>query len=305
MARNHHISVAIMTYNRPWHLKNCWRSVRMCMPNASILVMDDASDDPQQGTVLAELERDKATRVLRRVTATSNMHGNLYENMQRALAETQSNYLMYLQDDTQLVRPVDATDLAMLENFFAASECHAFVSPFFMKHRKRLTWARKLRPHKDSRLYVSASTLPVFHYFDNCIAHVARLRARDWFFGETEHKNIAQAAKMFTGMGLMVDPIGFFCPQVPTFRNRARKHSVVSRHADACTATPFRYTILTDKQIQALRNRPPEQLPIAEDWLHTEPKSAQRPFVYQDYKASLWLRLVYYSKRMLGKLPLF
>lgn len=295
------LTVAIMTFNRPWYLQNCWESVRACLPGAQILVMDDRSDDPGQIATLDRLAQDPDTRILRQPQNVVKYHGNLYGNMQWALTEAETPYLMFLQDDTQLVRRMDATDLRDIGAFFAASDSHAFVSPFFFKWRKRRQWTQKLRPMADARIYQSAATPPLFHYSDICIAHVTRLRAAAWVFQSTESANIAQAAALFGGMGLMVDPVGFFCPQVPTFRNRSLSHSAAARLSRQRAPQHFRFEMLTAPQTRALRARPAATLPVAEDTLRTSPPDARRPFVFQDYKASAWLRLVHHAERLLRK----
>lgn len=296
------LTVAIMTFNRPWYLQNCWNSVRTCLPDAQILVVDDKSDDPKQIDVLLMMEHDKKTRILRQPEDIQKYHGNLYDNMQWALNVVDTEYLMYLQDDTQIVRPVDATDLRSFQDFFAQSSNLAFIHPFFFKWRKRQQWRHKLRAEPDLRVYRSAGSRSAFHYSDICVTHVARLRAVGWIFKLSEKENIAQAASLFGGMGMMVDPIGFFCPQVPSFRDRSLSHSAAARLSRQRIPEVFRYEFLTATQTNALRARPARTLPIAEDTLKTIPPTSRRPFVFQDYKATFHLHFLHHIERLIRKL---
>lgn len=290
-----------MTFNRPLHLQNCWHSVKSCLPDAQILVVDDNSDDKDQIFFLSKIEHDKNTRILRQHEDMSKRHGNLYDNMQWALHEANTQHLLYLQDDAQLVRRVDAADFSSFQAFFAEDGNRAFINPFFFKWRKRWQWRHKLSVTPNLRFYQSAKSTPVFHYADICVAHVARLRAVDWHFQQTEKENIVQASSLFGGMGMMVDPIEFYCPQVPSFRNRSLSHSAAARLSHQRIPEVFQYELLTAAQTKALRERPAQTLPIAEDTLQTIPPTARRPFVFQDYKASNRLHFIHHIERLVRK----
>lgn len=298
------LTVAIMAFNRPRYLKNCIDSVRRFIPDAQILVVDDASDDPEQAAVLREAEQNGA-RVLTG-GAESSWHGGLYGNMQRALDECQTSLLLYLQDDTQIVRPVTLDDVQHAKTAMDDVGA-AFAYPFFIKGAKRRHWPgrfvaiagnRALQPRpfgSPEKVWIG--------YADICVARVAALRSVDWKFSRGESQNDTHALALFrVGMIFLADPWGFYCPEVPIFRNREKNvtitHRVFSRRKDEGTF----FSPMTEAKVQSLINRPVDELPFAEDWLETRDPKIKRPFAYADMKRNRMIWLAYSFELWLRRL---
>ena len=290
------MTIAVMTYNRPDHLRNCLESVARHAPGARLVVIDDSSTDPRQQ---AELQWAEATLGARIITGTGTQgwHGGLYHNMQRALDGCETPLLMYLQDDTQLVRAISDGDLAEIVEHFHQTGA-VFAYPFFVKGRKRRAWAplfalapgaRFLRPRPRK-----GRGAQWFSYADICVADVAALRAAGWTFAQTEKANSEVAARLFPqGMSLITCPWGFYCPEVPVFRNRKPTDSLVLRLAGPPGDIVKAFNDLDRETIARLVGRTSPGLPVAEEWLTTLDPRVKRPFVYQDTKRNLLLWVLF------------
>ncbi len=287
----HKITVAVFSYNRGAYLQACLASIARNLAQAKVVVYDDLSDDPETKTVLAGLN----VRLAQPTAVAKAQHGGLYVNMRRALAESETEYLLFIQDDMQIVRPVDAQDIATLDAIFAADSACGFVSPLFMKG----LYARKMRaqycPDLGLRAYLSDPTIPRdilrFAFADVCIAHVPRLREAGFDILDGEGANEAQAKAMFSQMPLMADPFAFYCPEVPTFRNRKRPLSgQIARHLRAPAG--LGYDDMGPAEVAAFRTRDLQIWPFAEDFLRPLNPKVRRPFVFQDFQGPIALRVL-------------
>ncbi|MGR3436827.1 MAG: glycosyltransferase family 2 protein [Shimia sp.] len=273
------LEVAVFSYNRPAYLAQCLASLAAQMPGVPVTVYDDRSDDPAQLRLL----EDWGVPVVRPSATEKARHGGLYANMDRALAGTRAEWVLFLQDDMQVVRPFGARDADQVAALFDAVPGRAFVAPWFVKGVRRRRAGRGLRPEG------AAGFAGYLAYADVSIGHVARLRAAGWRFGPTEAEAEARARATFDGMALMRDPFVFFCPEVPVYRGRARGLS--SRLAARVVGTEAKgFAPMPSEAVAALRTRPPSALPVAEDWLTPTDPRTRRPFAYKDVGARWWLR---------------
>ena len=299
------LTVAVMTYNRPAHLRNCLDSIARHLPGVSVLVLDDRSDDPAQVALLAEVAAAGVQVVTGK--AGEEWHGGLYANMQKALDLCRTPLLLYLQDDTQLVRSPGTEEVAAVLELLEQPGA-GFVSPFFVKARKGFQWRGRFTPSADGQFLLPGINARKgrrhLSYSDICIAHVPSLRAAGWTFVGSEGANSGQAAQLFpSGMALMHAPWGFYCPEVPVFRYRSRGHTLAGRIAARRAGDSVkRFRALSPDRVAALRNRAPGLLPLAESWLEPEDPRVRRPFVYADMQRSRWLWLLHKGELALRRL---
>jgi Glycosyl transferase family 2 len=296
------LTLAIFSYNRGAYLAHCVASAQRNMPWAKVVVYDDASDDPETLAVLNALP----VPVHNVAKGDAGKHGGLYANMQKALDQATTRYLMFLQEDMQIVRPVDAADLVTIDRIFDADPARAFTCPLFMKGRRLARHRRLQVPDAALRCYRLADDVGAdaratrLAYYDVSLADVARLRAAAWVFQPSEIANITQARALFSDMPMLGDPFAFFCPEVPIFRNRAQ--SLSSRLAARISGADVKsITDLTPVQVTALRARPLSDWPKAERYLTPRDPRVRKPFVYKDVKARWWLNLIYLAERVFRK----
>lgn len=281
------LSVAVFSFNRGAYLRNCVESVRRNMPFAAVKIYDDNSTDPDTVAVLQTL----GLLVIRPEGSQTGRHGGLYANMNRALDEAETSLILFLQDDMQVVRPVQPTELEKIVIILEAGR-RAFVFPGFMKATSLPRYRRQMRADPGIRAYVGRAEDPGrITYVDAMIADVDKLRSVGWRFAGSERENAAKARGLFADMPYMADPFLFYCPEVPIFRNR--QQSLSSRIAARLTGEDVKaFHDMSEDAVQQLRQRPMEDWPMAEAWLEPVNPKVRRPFVFKDVKVRWWLNLL-------------
>ncbi len=280
------MTVAAFSYNRGAYLRNCVTSVQRNMPFAEIKIYDDASTDPETLAVLGSL----GVPVIKPEGTTKGRHGGLYANMNRALDEAGTGLILFLQEDMQLVRPVQPAELLQIRLILGQNR--AFVFPGFMKATSLPRYRIQMNPDPALRAYVGRPEDPKrITYVDAMIADVAKLRQVNWRFAGSERANAAQARGLFADMPYMADPFLFYCPEVPIFRNR--QQSLSARIAARLTGDDVKaFHDLGEDEVQRLVRRPLSDWPTAEDWLQPVNPNVRRPFVFKDVKVRWWLNLL-------------
>lgn len=283
----------VFSFNRGRFLEHCVRSIQAGVPNARIMIFDDHSNDEDTCAVLARLSADCEVITPDHDADLSFKCGGLYANMQLALTRLPANSLaLCIQDDMQLVRPLQADDISAIHGFFQADPQAAFLQPAFMRDRHR---------QRDQRITAFDATVGAYLREDSgqsagvffsavSILHVDRLRAAGWVFAPTEKQNEAQARQQgFSRMGLMRDPLVFYLPSVPAYRGKKKTWALAwaEKHR-RCGFYPYR--TMSGEEVTALRQRPSAQLPVAEDWLRTESGEPKPPWIFYPIEGSAWLK---------------
>ena len=91
-------------------------------------IYDDGSDLSEMKNFLFE----NSDLVGARLKGLDSKHGGLYANMQSALDEAQEDYVLLMQDDTQIVRKMEQEDLEAINRAFEAFPTAAFLSLMFL-----------------------------------------------------------------------------------------------------------------------------------------------------------------------------
>jgi hypothetical protein len=238
------LTVAVFSYNRGAYLRHCLESARRNLPWAQIVVYDDASDDPETLAVLAELEGASPQIIVRRAgPPEQGRHGGLYANMQQSLDQCSTSMILFLQDDTQVVRPVAATEIAAWENWMNAA-AKPFLGPCFFQGRRSRKIRRRITPAVGLAGYHLMNTSlkapkPV-SYRDVTLACAYQLRAAEWKFEGSEVQNATGARTAFGAMPFLLVPFVAFMPEVPTFRSRHRNlGAILAEWLLGTTPKPF------------------------------------------------------------------
>jgi hypothetical protein len=100
---------------------------------------------------------------------------------------------------------------------------------------------------------------------------------------------------------VLADPIAFFCPEVPFFRNRDKK-TLASRIAGRFVGRHLKsFHDMTADEVARMKARELAVWPVAENFLRTTDPSVVRPFVYKDVKARVWLYLLHKIEQLLRR----
>lgn len=291
---NYHI--AIFSYNRGPYLRNCIESVQRHCPGVPFTVYDDGSNEPELVAYLQSL--GQAVRHMQ--AASHDRHGGFYTNMQAALDEAKADCLLLLQDDVQVVRDVTQQDVESWQHYWSQHPDCAFFSPVFMKGGRRADFLKYYQPHTTDRVYHWVED-PVHpskdgpvprYYMDVCLLNVQRLRQVGWRYQPSEFLNGQQAGQFFEhGMPQLADPFVFYVPEEPVYRSRVKTKGTQMAERLAGNAVK-RFISMSVSDVQALRQRPMAAYPFAEDFIHTQDPSVQRPYRFNVYRTHWLARLV-------------
>lgn len=295
------IQVHVFSYNRGPLLENCVQSVRRMAPHWPITIHDDGSDDPETRRVLEKLDVVSHDR-----EATEMRHGGLYANMQRALEEADSEIVVFMQDDNQIVRQLDEEDHRYIAEYFDSCSDAAFLNPAFLRGHRRSSINRHIRilPGFPGYYHEIGETLkrrPVtMYYTDVVIAHVGRLRKAGWAFLTGETANAEQARRLFPRMVHMAHPFLMNVPEVPVYRGSKKTLGV--RMAERISGrNPKAYRPMSTEDVGRLRKRDLSEYPFAEDFLTPFVAGIRRPFVFNSVNIRWYTRLLNKLELMVGR----
>ncbi len=284
----------LFSYNRGSLLRNCVASFERCAPpGATLIVYDDNSNDPETLAVLADVGRRHQVRSLGD-TASKSQHGALYTNMQRAIDSLPEDdeLIFFIQDDAQLIRPIGADDLTFLRDYFASNPRAGFLSPVFQRRITKQRTRDRFVYDSDSGVYIcrhhSKKAVAGVYYSDISITSSRRLRELGWRFLQTEYDNELQAKAHFHEMGYLFAPLAMQLPNAPAYRSK--KKSLAFRLAEKWNRSglyAFRY--MTDTEVAQLKTRPVGKVPVAEDYLVTDPP-LKTPWIFHPLRRSKLLR---------------
>lgn len=294
----------VFSYNRGPLLKNCVDSIEKCAPQAKLVVYDDNSNDPETLDILASIRTRHEVRAMGD-KKSKDQHGALYTNMQRAIDSVIADELIFfIQDDAQLIRPVTESDINFMRRYFTDNPRAGFLAPVF---QKRITKKRTLdRFVYDEKLGVyicqhhSRIEVAGVYYSDISITTRQRLREVNWSFISGEYQNELQAKTKFHEMGYLFAPLAMQLPNAPAYRNK--KKSFAFQIAEKINKSGlYKFHLMTREQTEKLLKRPHSQVPIAEDFLETDPP-LRKPWIFHPLKRSRLLRKMDKLENFLRKL---
>lgn len=257
------ILTAVFAYNRPLHLENCLKSLRDMFPDADVVVYDDNSSDPKVDEVISRFD----CRV-RKGQGGSGRHGGLYANMQLAYEDALEggyDYLLSLQDDMQLVRPVGdiITDQYVVQ--FSANPRLTQIDIRFARGIQNRKFAHP-RQNKDGPLQAFSS------YKDVGLFHIGRLKSLGWSFSLESHLVVSgeqtlslKAAELGMELNEPFTPFAMHLPFPTLYRNRLRIPRL-----SGLRKRIYRYDYMSETEILEMDARPKDTFAHWRQFLHVE-----------------------------------
>ena len=245
------IRVAIFSYNRPDHLANLLSSIGDLWPQADVVIYDDKSTHPGMKSVLGSCGFPVRTG-----PGGSGRHGGLYSNMQQAYEESLAEgfeYLLTLQDDMQLVRPVTKELLGTYFQDFDSDQALTQIDPRFAKTR-----LKRRKKSKTSGSNGQNKPIAFRAYLDVGIFKISRLCSLGWSFNVDGSQIISgeqtlsiQAAELGMKKGNPATPFVMHLPFPHLYRHRVRlpRLSALSRRI-------FRFEYMSLADIDRMDSRP-------------------------------------------------
>lgn len=286
------LQFVVFSFNRGGFLEHCVHTLEQCAPQYPVLVFDDDSDDPGTRRVLERIgRRHRVVRPGPLDGGRRSKHGGLYANMQSVLEMMEDDVLLCtLQDDMQLVRPVQDDEVRAMVKRLECCGGRQFLHHAFLKGSERHRSAIRYLPDEAAYYAGRENSSAGSHYSDIFIASVRALRDVAWQFLPRESANEQQARQHFQPMAHLRDPFAAWLPAATAWRGKRRTWALrqgEKRHR--CGFHPFRI-MDTDQTREFLSRDPQRQYPWAEDWLALEKDDLPRPWVYHPLQGSRWLK---------------
>lgn len=280
----------IFSYNRGRYLDNCVRSIELCAKYADIRIFDDDSDDPETLKYLSEIRNRYA--VVSTDKSSDAKLGGLYNNMQHAINHCSGESIVcFIQDDMQLVRPVDFGEIDGYKEYFDKNPRHAFLQPCFLKGSERLREMQSLQYNGTMKIYQRCGVRQSAGTYFSAVfmASPARLLENNWRFQYSERKNDQQAKQYFDRLGYLYAPFAMWLPDVPAYRGKRKTLALrIAERRRQCDFNP--YKIMSTDEVTQLKKRSPDILPFAEDFLTCATPGLPLPWSYYPLQESRWLR---------------
>ncbi len=294
---------AIFSYNRGEFLDNCIASIDRCAPGCEAIVFDDDSEDEATLRILDAIgARHEVIRP--RASAVAGKHGGLYANMQAALGHFDADdEVCFLQDDMQLVRALGQSDLDGLARFFDDHPGAAFIQPAFLKgcNRHADMAVTRFDPATGGYFVDRTERSAGAWYSDIHIVRPGILRAANWRYQDREASNEQQARATFRQMAYLRDPFVAWLPHAPAYRGKTRTWALrLGERLSACGLYPYR--TLSEEESRRFLTRPPDVLPIAEDFLTLADGELPKPWIYHPLQGRRVLKLLNSAELKLRRL---
>jgi glycosyltransferase involved in cell wall biosynthesis len=281
------MEIFVFSYNRGRYLRNCLQALRRHAPDYPVTVMDDGSDDPEVHAALQEVS-DWVDVVHCRGDPTAYL-GGLYGNMQRALgiaAEKGQKLALFIQDDMQVVRDLEARDEAHWQRYFEAFPAAIELATNFLKPNRRAN-SLDLEIDREVPVYFRDPQLSRrAHFAAVGLFNVERLAEQGWEFAASEGENERQARGLGQRLGLTPYPFMMWLPNAAS--SKFRRRGLLHRFAEWYRGAGFYpYTGLPQETVSWLWQRDVAELPIAKEILSPEGLDREALWLFEDATKSL------------------
>lgn len=210
------VLLSIMSYNRGEFLENLIESIESLFDFPyQLLIFDDNSDDLYTISVLKKYTKYVFQGEME-AQAKSFKHKGLYGNMNLALKEAykmEANYLMIFQDDTQVIRKVDVTDLKSISRIFQVENIGQIVCTFFKKnHQKPYSKLLDYDSKSDAFYPATGNSSYMLGIADMGVYDLSKLVAKGWFFESNEGDNLLKGKQLNLNRAVLRFPFLAFLP---------------------------------------------------------------------------------------------
>lgn len=264
MIKKEEILLVIFSFNRTHEFVTLLESIRVHNPHFDILLIDDASTLPMTHRIISE-NKDLFKHVIKQPPCRkTTSRGRLPQNIQFAYDFADQNnydYVFFIQDDMQFVRPLDENVLSEYGKLFASDNNIIQVDPRFLRRLGEIVILPELHAYSFSEMDDRSS------YADVGITHIKRLKAINWTFETRERTNKEKAYALHLKRIFPFTPIFMHVPYPVMYRKGRIKLKFPSPFI---SRGKVKFENMTPKEIRQMDERPLEIIPYARDLLRVQ-----------------------------------
>jgi glycosyltransferase involved in cell wall biosynthesis len=294
------ITIVVLSYNRGHHLEICLQTIFTHAPRIRVLVVDDGSDEPYTQHIL---QTDGFEKLVRN-QGKSNRLGGLYNNMQTALELTNTDYILFMQDDSQFIRDLTSADMQAIQQAFDRAPELAFVNPVISMGPRGQRMKSRAVPAGSGLGFEFPFDGPKPNpcrsfYQDIVLCSVSRLKSKNWVFGPTEDATARRAGKFFSNMLHYQTPFVAQMPEVIT--QRFGQLSLAAELVNKRLQFKANYfEPLSESTLNLMRGSP--TFFLAEDVLTTKYQTIKKPYIHKAVNSVWWIRIINKIEMKIAKL---
>lgn len=257
--QSNEIAICIFSYNQGNGLRKCVNSFLDMAPDFDLYIFDDESDNKETLNVIDEV-KSSITKVFYSEKITNSpkkRHGNLYENMQKFYLyciEKNYKYMFFVQDDMQLVRPIDNAILLEYGKIFDSDTSILQIDPRFLR--------KEINPKINTNLgaYEFAEEDHRGAYADVGIIKISILQKLTWKFLDSEGENKAKLKNEGLRRVFPYTPVMMHLPFPKLYRKKKRKISLKNN------GKPY-YKYMDEKERNLMDSRGLDVIPYYKNFL--------------------------------------
>lgn len=275
----------VFSYNRGLFLDNCLSSLVLNLPKHKITVIDDGSTAKETIAVLRRWSSELEV-IYPASSSKSYKTGGLYANMNHALKlakDSCSDFMLFVQDDMQVVRPVTTEDLLRARRFFEVNQNSFQLDTTFLAAASRKKIDNLTTLEESGFAYFPEANEPHAGFSAKGIFYVPRVLAEIGAFVDNEELNelhndkLAQSAGL--RRGLAVFPFMMHLPSPISYRGGGStfNHRFIERLNGAGL---HRFEQMSEVSLNQFMARPKSLRPYAEDYLKVPTKAPNPVWVF-------------------------
>jgi len=287
----HQLHIYIFSYNRGVFLDNALQSVRKCLPNCPVVIIDDNSSDPITLSALDKWREFYDVCSARNDYGEVHRLGGLHNNMRYAFRDAKNKrakYVLFIQDDMQLIRPILPDDFHNFDFFFTNNPNSVQLQPCFLKMYLSDLDNEYMYLDKSGNAYLRPTNFPGYSGFSDVgLFNLERFYNLFEDVQEDEYHNNEYAINNEIQLGYYTYPFMMYLPF--SFTHRGRRRSMGLRTIEWLGRSGYYpYDFLSMDDTRSFLNRDISQKPYAEKWLSCEGLNHIRQWSYSGGLARLY-----------------
>jgi hypothetical protein len=270
------IAVVIFSFNRPADLRATIESWKVNANWADIYIYDDDSDNKEQLDYLDFIIKNNIVKKVWKSDLSNSgdvkSRGGLYLNMQRAyqsLNEMGVEYMLFTQDDIQLVRSLSSEDVSLLTSAFQTYKNIGQIDLRFSTSSVDSKFSKRgcIVDQKIRIAIPGKNSDEVYDYFAAVgLMSIERYAGVHWLFAESEVANCIQSKKIGLYRAQCVDPFMMHTPWPTTFKRR-KKNLILLFTEFIYNHGFYPYEYMSQSKIEQLLSRREDNFASAMTWL--------------------------------------
>lgn len=286
--------VFIFSYNRGRFLQNCVQSAQKHIPNVSITVIDDHSNDEYTKKILSDLSKEVVVK--EPIMQGKERWGGFYNNINWVIQELATKpWVILIEDDMQFIRPFLEDDSKRITNFFKNNPKAGYLTLEFMKEEHRGKDKHTLEIDKSQNMYFYTEAAVKYrgtiHICSSGVLNIKYMREVGYTFLGDRPTVRERGRTTFSKKGVYPYPLLMYLPSPPTIKNRST--TITRKLVERYYRTGFYpYQEMSEEELARFLNRDISILPYTGDWLKTKMPSPGPPYVYADSMkmANRWMQ---------------